>query len=367
MNLYSVDYLLLLLCSTLFYYVTQNNEYAPIFVLSVINLLCINSIIQKDKVTYGLYLFYLILCACFPNFLLFLPVMIYSLIDTPYHMTIFACIFPLLSNFSFLSYAEFLFILLISLFSVTLKKKTFKIGQLQKELSQLKLGIAEFTLLQEEKNRTILENQDYEITTATLTERNRISKEIHDNIGHLLSRSLLQIGALLTISKEEVVKQELTILKDSISEGMDSIRASIHNMHEESIDLYYTVDKLMKEFQFCHITWEYDIFSQPLLKMKYCFIATIKEALNNISKHSNATLVHIILKEQPALYQLIIWDNGTISDSTKLLLKKLEENHSEYTDGMGLQNIYERVRGFHGNLLITGDDGFKIFITIPKE
>lgn len=47
-----------------------------------------------------------------------------------------------------------------------------------------------------------IKNQDYEINLATLNERNRISKEIHDHIGHLLSRAILQVGALLTISKE---------------------------------------------------------------------------------------------------------------------------------------------------------------------
>jgi signal transduction histidine kinase len=41
-----------------------------------------------------------------------------------------------------------------------------------------------------------MEKQDYEIYLATLRERNRIAREIHDNVGHMLSRSILQIGAL---------------------------------------------------------------------------------------------------------------------------------------------------------------------------
>ena len=43
-----------------------------------------------------------------------------------------------------------------------------------------------------QKNKDLLEKQDYEIHVATLKERNRIAREIHDNVGHMLSRSLLQ-------------------------------------------------------------------------------------------------------------------------------------------------------------------------------
>ena len=55
----------------------------------------------------------------------------------------------------------------------------------------------------QEKNKNLMEKQDYEIYLATLRERNRIAREIHDNVGHMPSRSILQMGALITIHKEE--------------------------------------------------------------------------------------------------------------------------------------------------------------------
>lgn len=36
-----------------------------------------------------------------------------------------------------------------------------------------------------------------EIRIATLSERNRIAREIHDNVGHMLSRAILQLGAIM--------------------------------------------------------------------------------------------------------------------------------------------------------------------------
>ena len=91
--------------------------------------------------------------------------------------------------------------------------------------------------------------------------------------------------------------------------------------------------------------------------VRYGFIAIIREALNNVIKHSNADRVHILVREHPALYQLIIEDNGTDIKTSKL------------TDGtgMGLTNIKDRVDSLDGNLQIQIENGFRIFITIPKK
>ncbi|WP_177180753.1 sensor histidine kinase [[Clostridium] polysaccharolyticum] len=259
-----------------------------------------------------------------------------------------------------------LYLILFFLLSFYLKYKTFKHQKLQ-ELHNQSVNLSqELMLIEEEKNRSILENQDYEINIATLNERNRISKEIHDHIGHVLSRSLIQIGALLTLEQNPFIKDELSNLKTSLSEGMDSIRASIHNMHDESIDLYSTVKNLIDDFQFCTTQYHYDIVNTPLLKVKYCFIAIVKEALSNIMKHSDAKNVIIVLAEEPALYRLIIDDNGTVTEKTKALARKIQLT-IDSTDGLGLHNMHERVKGLNGTFQIIANNGFKILVAIPKE
>jgi len=66
------------------------------------------------------------------------------------------------------------------------------------------------------------------------------------------------------------------------------------------------------------------------------------------------------------MYQLIIQDNGSMPEQTRNLLTKVLEKQ-EYNEGMGLRNIIDRVKGFDGNLNITMDQGFKLFISIPKK
>lgn len=360
------DKILLFLCCFTLYMLEIRSEYAIIPIILAVTFSCLSSYWDDRRLKLGFFLIYIACCQLLPDCFVFLPLIIYDIALYDYQILSFLALFPLFLNFRQFSLSIVVFSFVFIVLAWMIKYKTLSSVRLQSEYNELRDTSQEVALLQEQKNQSILENQDYEINVATLNERNRISKEIHDNIGHLLSRSLLQIGALLTVSKEEATREGLSALKASISGGMDSIRNSIHNLHDESIDLYTSIDALVKDFTFCSVSFEYDMKSNPEIKLKYSFIAIVKEALANIIKHSNATKVSICLREHPAMYQLIILDNGTMEEQKQLKLSKLIENQIYY-DGIGIQNITDRVRSFQGNINISLDKGFKIFITIPKE
>ncbi|MDE6829978.1 MAG: sensor histidine kinase, partial [Lachnospiraceae bacterium] len=90
----------------------------------------------------------------------------------------------------------------------------------------------------------------------------------------------------------------------------------------------------------------------------YGFIAIVKEALNNVMKHSNATWVQVVAREHPGMYQLVIEDNGTSGIGRK---------HDGYGGGIGIRNMKERVDTFGGNLEIQTQKGWRIHITVPKK
>ena len=58
--------------------------------------------------------------------------------------------------------------------------------------------------------------------------------------------------------------------------------------------------KLCEEYTFCKIQLEYDIVHPFGNTMYYHILAIIKEALHNITRHSNANMVSLTLREQPA-------------------------------------------------------------------
>ena len=92
-----------------------------------------------------------------------------------------------------------------------------------------------------ERNQALIEKQNADIHAATLSERNRIAREIHDNVGHMLTRSLLQVGALKVIAGDDSLDEPLTELQNTLNTAMTNVRTSVHDLHDDAIDLESTL------------------------------------------------------------------------------------------------------------------------------
>lgn len=243
-----------------------------------------------------------------------------------------------------------------------------KYQALYQDFHQIRDDSEEHTLLLSEKNKALLEKQDYEIYAATLRERNRIAREIHDNVGHVLSRSILMTAACKTINKDEALAPLLENLEASLNDAMNSIRSSVHDLHDDAVDLEDAIKGLVKDFTFCPTALTYDMSRQVPREVKYSLISITKEGLSNVMRHSNADSVNILLREHPALYQLCIEDNGTSGNEIPDIQAGADSNKvNNISSGMGLSNIRDRVKSLGGTVQITQEKGFRIFVTIPKS
>lgn len=243
-----------------------------------------------------------------------------------------------------------------------------KYQTLYQDFHQIRDDSEEHALLLSEKNKALLEKQDYEIYAATLRERNRIAREIHDNVGHVLSRSILMTAACKTINKNDALDPLLGNLEESLNGAMNSIRSSVHDLHDDAVDLEDAIKGLVKDFTFCPVNLTYDMSRQIPREVKYSLISITKEGLSNVMRHSNADSVNILLREHPALYQLCIEDNGTPGNGIPDIQTEADINKEGNTSGgMGLSNIRDRAKALGGTVQITQENGFRIFVTIPKS
>lgn len=331
----------------------------------------------------GCYVIYGIwtLAACVqPAFLWFLPVLIFCILLTLWkpdskqlHTPDFILGFlfliisaiPILWNHKIFSAYEAIGFLFALFLSIGLSWLSVSYEHLHNQFIHSMDSHTEQNLLLEEKNQSLLARQDAEIYAATLKERNRIAREIHDNVGHLLSRSILMTGAIQTMNQSESLEEPLQQLDASLNLAMNSIRESVHNLHDDALNLEESTRQLVQDFQFCPITLHYDIGVEPPKSLRYAFLTITKEALANIIKHSNATRATITIREHPGLYQLEIKDNGT--NAVSAMNGRNPSLSMIETTGMGLQNMQERVKQLNGTILFDTEHGFRIFITIPKQ
>ena len=249
--------------------------------------------------------------------------------------------------------------LMIAGYAVT---QTRQIDKLTSSLQKTRDDSTELTLLLQDKNRSLRDKQDYEIYAATLKERNRIAREIHDNVGHLLSRAILITGAMKMTNQISGLQEPFESLDSSLGEAMDSIRKSVHDLHDDAVDLEKALEEIIADFSFCSVDFSYHLSKTIAREVKYNVIAIVKEALNNVMKHSNANLVQLTVSESEDLYQVMIEDNGTtISPNTPTNPLNIE------TRGIGLINMTERVKKLHGTITFYSQNGFRIYIKLTKH
>lgn len=270
------------------------------------------------------------------------------------------------------------FIIGVSLvIAAVLAWRTGRVIKERTEFLNMRDELREASLSLETKNRSLREKQDYEVRLATLSERGRIAREIHDNVGHLLTRSVLQIEALQVVHADDCrVKSELEQVGETVHRALETVRESVHNLHDDAFDLHTQLFAVQKQTTALTVDIRYTCEEVPP-SIGYAFIAIVREGVSNAVRHSDATQVKVSVVEYPAFWQLIVHDNGTsapFNKSTDTSSLPYPENVSptieklvKQSGGIGLRAMEERVRSLDGILRIEYERGMRVFASIPKH
>jgi len=344
------DKLVLLFCSIIISFILPLGVWHVLPLLIALIFAGIATLLN-DKIWRGAIIFlFCAMCWRFPMLNPFIPLMIYTTFDKNRIYMSLIYILPLALNFANSSPMVFS-VVALSFVSILLVYRTTTHSYLRQHYLALLDSSRELGIEIKSQNKALLESQDDKVKLATLNERNRIAREIHDHVGHRLSSAFLQIGAILSQNPDD---NRIILLKDTLNLAMDSIRQSVHDLHDSSIDITAIIEDLAQKLTCSKVELNISIDKEPEVRIKNALISSVKEAFSNIAKHSDADKVQLNLIEHPVFYQLTIHDNGK---NINLDLEK----------GIGLNNIRERVESAKGYFRIKTDSGFEIFISMPKE
>lgn len=203
----------------------------------------------------------------------------------------------------------------------------------------------------EEIYKLMLDKQD-ELEEAKKKEQLRISQDLHDNILNKLASIRFNLFALTQKPDETVIKRSIEYI-DKIQSVESEIRTVAHELNFESFlnkgNFKSILEQLLQNQKETYQTiCDYTISSDEAIEslsalVKMNIYRIIQETLNNINKHSKATLISITLTIDEGFLYLYIIDNGVGFKVSKL------------KSGIGLKNMESRAVSINGRLKISSE------------
>lgn len=215
---------------------------------------------------------------------------------------------------------------------------------------------------EQRRARYELERLKIELLTATqsashqaeLMERYRISRELHDHLGHDLTGASLALQAYEYVEDPVEADALLEEVKNRLQRSTKHLRDYVHDMTPITKFGGERLDTILQNFQQIETVYHKsgDMLNVPAYIWEL-LESCLKEALTNVARHSNATKVDIELQVTEAIVRLSIQDNGTINKNSQ--------------SGSGLRSLQMRSRSLGGSLSINREYGFLLVCVIPLE
>lgn len=237
----------------------------------------------------------------------------------------------------FIVFSVLLILLLVIFITIIIYRYQQKQNIYFKEIESLKISY-ENTLLQSQ-----LEIQEHTFQN--------ISREIHDSIGQKLTLAKLHLNTLDFID-EKIMRDHVSDSTAMISEAINDLTDLSRSMSSEIIlsnglikALEFEVNQLQKSGLY---KIAIDISGNPVFMesaTELFLFRIVQEAINNIIKHAEATVINLHLHYNTAILTMEITDNG----------KGFTVDGTSF--GTGLQNIRKRAALLKGSLTINSLDG----------
>ncbi len=239
-------------------------------------------------------------------------------------------------------------------------------------LQQCGLAAARKQRVQSTNHLLVRTQEELNTVTARLfsaqeEERERIARDLHDDLGHrlaLLQMDLEKIRGRLPAAIREENKQDFDAVLTSIGGLSDSLRDVSHLLHPSILDdlgLEVALRRLCEEFQARYsIATRFSTRSVPahvLASTSVALYRIVQEGLQNVAKHAGPASVNVALIGATDSLKLSVRDTGSGFD------QECEKSRV----GLGLISMAQRARLAGGTFEIQSDakTGTQIHVSVP--
>lgn len=221
---------------------------------------------------------------------------------------------------------------------------------------------------QDEAGRQLLQFAHQVESAAQTEERNRISRQLHDDIGHRLIRVKMMMEAALHIVPHDSVRgmEMLHQIRDQLEESMEQMRTAVKRMNPtRRIADDYSLDRLLEE-----TSRETGIETKLTLQgMPYplypshqvVLYKNAREAITNAIRHGKAKRVEISLLYGEQEVQMGVSNDGTVQESTACP----PDPTAPDLQGIGISGMLERTKVLGGTLTVQKSIPFTVTTRLP--
>lgn len=195
---------------------------------------------------------------------------------------------------------------------------------------------------------------------SQLEERNRISRELHDSIGHDLTGVFMQLDAAINLIKNDKEKglELLESAHQNVSHSIENVRQTVRAIAPvATTDALKLLKDLIEKFgdeTGISVHWSTSGTPYKLYpSIETTLYKNTREALTNSARHGNAKNIHTNLEYHPEKIIYTIEDDGSGAHSIK--------------KGFGLNGMIERIELVGGSIDFSAKKGFKILMVIPRK
>jgi PAS domain S-box-containing protein len=176
-------------------------------------------------------------------------------------------------------------------------------------------------------------------------ERERFAKNLHDDLGPLLSSIKMYINAFSSANEKKKQEYIINQLNEIVKEAIITTKEVSNDLSPHILinyGLISAIDSFLKKVpSTIKVLFENELISERLsIHIENSTYRIIKELINNSLKHAQATTIKIKLTEYNNFINLVYTDNGIGMDITELTLNK--------SKGMGFSNIISRAKALNG-------------------
>jgi PAS domain S-box-containing protein len=219
---------------------------------------------------------------------------------------------------------------------------------------------------QELNKRTIeVEMLASQLIQSQETERKRLARELHDDIGQRLSLVASEVALMASQCSDanEIATSRLGNLRDDLDGLCSDVHNMSHNLHSyklQHLGLKSTLKDLCRKLSHpgFRVYIDVDDMDEPVSKdVSLCLYRVVQEALNNAIRHAHTLVVAVTITKVDDMFYMTIQDAGIGFD------------RDASPHGLGLISMTERLKLVKGELKLHSilGRGTEIWVSVPDE